>query len=255
MAYRQFSTGTWQDPWFENLSAKGKLLFIYLWTNDVCNQSGLYQISKRRIEFEVGFKPDDVFKELSHKAEWFEEYSIVWVKNFFKWQCQNPKFAIAACRSLSCVPKEIVEKFITFNQNTIEKYGIDTVSIPHASSENTLCLSVTEQKQNSNSILTDRVSGFDEFWTTYPKKVGKLEAKKAWSKNLKSRPSTESILAKLIELKKSEQWTKEHGQYIPNPATWINRGGWDDECTISANVPTPRYKELPPIPANGGYEN
>ncbi len=27
----------------------------------------------------------------------------------------------------------------------------------------------------------------------------------------------------------TEQWQREGGRYIPNPATWLNRGRWDDE--------------------------
>jgi len=27
----------------------------------------------------------------------------------------------------------------------------------------------------------------------------------------------------------SERWTKDSGQYIPNPATWLNQGRWMDE--------------------------
>jgi hypothetical protein len=28
---------------------------------------------------------------------------------------------------------------------------------------------------------------------------------------------------------RSEDWTKEGGQYIPYPATWLNAKGWEDE--------------------------
>ena len=27
----------------------------------------------------------------------------------------------------------------------------------------------------------------------------------------------------------TEQWQREEGRYIPNPATWLNQGRWDDE--------------------------
>mgnify|MGYP001454403380 FL=1 len=135
MAYRQFSTGTWQDPWFEKLSLKPRLLFIYLWTNDVCNQAGLYQISQKRIEFEIGFKLEESIKDLSPKILWYPDNEIVWVKNFFKWQCQNPKFAFSAIRCLSNIPKPIVDEFIEYNRILLETRGIDTVSIPYAYQE------------------------------------------------------------------------------------------------------------------------
>ena len=29
--------------------------------------------------------------------------------------------------------------------------------------------------------------------------------------------------------KRSRQWTEKNGQYIPNPATWLNQRRWEDE--------------------------
>lgn len=69
---------------------------------------------------------------------------------------------------------------------------------------------------------------FDQFWAAYPKKVGKLAALKAWTK-AKHLPMVEKILETLTMQKLSEQWTRDNGQYIPNPATWINEGRWDDQ--------------------------
>lgn len=238
MAYRSFSTGTWQDPWFETLSPHAKLLFIYLWTNDVCNQAGLYQISLRRVEFETGIKPQPVLKSLLPKTEYFSAPEIIWVKNFFKKQCANEKFALAAIRSLYCIPKEIVEKFTQYNAVLIEKYGIDTVSIPYKTEFDTLCESVTGTGTDTDTgpgtrrTAIELSKGFDEFWKAYPKKVGKQEAKRAWQRMNGNRPTTEIIIAKIEQLKNWEQWQKQNGQFIPNPATWLNRGGWDDEAKV-----------------------
>lgn len=70
---------------------------------------------------------------------------------------------------------------------------------------------------------------FGRFWDSYPKKVGKQEAIKAFKKI--KRPG--SLINKMIETieryKNSEQWNAENGQFIPNPATWLNRGQWEDE--------------------------
>ena len=237
MAYRSFSTGTWIDPWFEKLNPSEKLLFIYLWTNDVCNQSGCYQISLRRIEFETGLKPEKILKALSPKVEWYPEYNIVWIKNFFKRQCANVKFALAGIRSLSSIPKNIVELFSQYNCNLLEKMGIDTVSIPYSSEVLRVCESVTDQLQIQDQIQYTAsgkgMVGFEDFWKCYPKKIGKQEAKKAWARQNGNRPGLELIISKLEELKKSDQWAKDGGQFIPHPATWLNRGGWDDEIRVA----------------------
>ena len=73
---------------------------------------------------------------------------------------------------------------------------------------------------------------FDQFWKSYPRKVGKLAAMKSFMK-IKDRPSIDVILAAVEKAKQSEQWRKEHGQFIPNPATWLNQGRWDDNPVIA----------------------
>jgi hypothetical protein len=75
------------------------------------------------------------------------------------------------------------------------------------------------------------VVGFEIFWTEYPKKVGKQAALKAW-KNTKSKPEIADILQAIELQKRTEQWRKDGGQFIPNPATWINQGRWDDQTKV-----------------------
>jgi len=82
---------------------------------------------------------------------------------------------------------------------------------------------------------------FDTFWDAYPKKVGKQAAAKAWKK---AKPPLDKCIATIAAFKRCEQWTKEGGQFIPHPSTWINEGRWDDE------VPTGIKS-----PVNGGYDD
>ncbi len=69
---------------------------------------------------------------------------------------------------------------------------------------------------------------FDQFWRAYPKKTGKTAALKAW-KNAKGKPDLPVLLAALEKQKTWPQWQRDGGQYIPNPATWLNQGRWNDE--------------------------
>jgi len=72
------------------------------------------------------------------------------------------------------------------------------------------------------------MSAFDQFWACYPKKVGKEAARKVWGK-IKNRPPVIYITEAIQRAKETEQWKKDNGQFIPNPATWLNQGRWDDE--------------------------
>jgi hypothetical protein len=39
----------------------------------------------------------------------------------------------------------------------------------------------------------------------------------------------EHILLAIERQKTWDQWTKDSGQFIPHPATWLSQGRWDDE--------------------------
>ena len=79
------------------------------------------------------------------------------------------------------------------------------------------------------SVVNDT---FETFWKAYPRKVGKPNALKAW-KSKKLNESIDIILASLERWKASRDWTKDGGQFIPHPATWLNREGWNDEVKAS----------------------
>ena len=80
----------------------------------------------------------------------------------------------------------------------------------------------SESETESNARARD----FDRFWDAYPKKVGKEEARKAFRKvNVKV-----DVLIEAVERQKTwTQWQVEKGRFIPNPATWLNQGRWEDE--------------------------
>lgn len=81
------------------------------------------------------------------------------------------------------------------------------------------------------------MSGFDAFWSAYPKKVGKGAAEKSWQK-AKINGELKTVLSAIEVQRKSEQWTKDAGQFIPNPATWINQKRWLDGVEVQvAYVP------------------
>jgi len=69
---------------------------------------------------------------------------------------------------------------------------------------------------------------FERFWLCYPKKTGKKAAFKAWGGAF-DKPTIETILLAVDAAKRSEQWLKDGGQFIPLPATWLNQGRWMDQ--------------------------
>lgn len=72
-------------------------------------------------------------------------------------------------------------------------------------------------------------NGFEEFWQAYPKKVGKDAAAKSW---LKTKARIDDVMPALTWQKESDQWRRNDGQFIPNPATYLNQGRWQDEQPV-----------------------
>jgi hypothetical protein len=72
-------------------------------------------------------------------------------------------------------------------------------------------------------------NGFARFWEAYPNKVAKVAAEKAYAKAVRSISGPDPpgvILAGVERAKASRPWRE---GFIPHPATWLNRGSWEDQ--------------------------
>lgn len=67
---------------------------------------------------------------------------------------------------------------------------------------------------------------FERFWSVYPRKIGKQSAKRAFER---VKVPLETLVTAVERQKCSDQWTRDNGQYIPHPTTWLNQGRWDDD--------------------------
>lgn len=78
--------------------------------------------------------------------------------------------------------------------------------------------------------LTD---SFNKLWNEYPKKAGKKEAYKSWERINPNEELFSQILTALENQKKSSQWTRENGRFIPLASTWLNQERWNDEIEVT----------------------
>ena len=76
----------------------------------------------------------------------------------------------------------------------------------------------------------ERASDFDAWYALYPRKIGKLDAVKAWRQVLRELPPLDDLLAATAAL---TTWVYQtHGtdnSFTPYPATWLRAGRWMDE--------------------------
>ena len=89
------------------------------------------------------------------------------------------------------------------------------------------------EKEISLGAVGD-IADFDQFWKAYPKKVGKQDAREAFSK---VNVPLKTLLDALCQQDQSAQWNRDGGRFIPNPATWLKQKRWEDELPPLGGVP------------------
>lgn len=96
-------------------------------------------------------------------------------------------------------------------------------------------------------------SEFSAWYSAYPKKKKPRDAQKAWVSTAKERPPLAAMLKALEWQRRSPEWTKDGGAYVPYPGTYLRGGSWADE-PMRAPIPlydgsrSPQYPDLDLLP-------
>ncbi|OKP91391.1 hypothetical protein [Paenibacillus sp. P32E] len=134
----------------------------------------------------------------------------------------------------------------TNQQETVDTEGFDepinqqinrepTSSQPAANQQPTTKEESKEGSKQGKKVKDNKTytPEFDEFWNMYPRKLGKVEAFKTWTKVIKNGESSELIIkcatnyATDCENKQTEQ------QYIKHPKTFLNDERYKDYTLIA----------------------
>lgn len=165
--------------------------------------------------------------KVDESGKYFIEWLDVAIKKMLKHsehQSVNGKLGGRPVKSSK--PKQNPNK----TQTKPECIEIETQSIP---TENPLGDGNGNGSKEGGMGETD----FDKFWIAYPKKKSKGNAEKWWEKHKPSKDLLNAMLKKIEELKNTDGWKKENGQFIPYPASWLNSSGWEDEVEIKVEPP------------------
>jgi hypothetical protein len=276
--YRTIQGHIWEDEWFQELHQSGKLLFLYLLTNIRQTACGAFRITFRTLSVDLGCDKDAVNEALdalreAGKVVWWPGESVVWVKNFYKYQRANSsdKFRISAAKALSDFPQAVQETvLITYPE--LADYRMlpdkrDTQSIPYPEPTDTEPIGVARKtetetetkaktKQNSkNSPAADAADvkplplweqQFEEFWKAYPRRNGtdrgsKATARAAFEKMTAAERA--EALAQVGPYASSPAARKENGKYVPDAVRWLKEKRWevvaDGLLPFSVNGNTP----------------
>jgi hypothetical protein len=259
--YRTILVRMWGDQKFRNLSPlppSGQSLWIYLLTGPFSNRIGFFRAGEMALAEELGWDLKafrKAFREVLTEGlvQASPEDRLIFIPNFTK---INRPFSPNVVTSWStewkiipeCSLKEEAWETIKYNLHgtlgeSFVKAFIKACPKPSGkalSKPSLKACRIQEQEQEQEQEKTlarppkknpanpaqRYAPEFDLFWSEYPRKTGKGAAYKAWKK---INPPLAACLQSLEWQKRSDQWTRDRGQYIPHPATWINQSRWEDE--------------------------
>ena len=164
--YRTVKMSFWVDPYVEELSAEGKLLYIYLFTCPQTNNLGILETVVRRIAYETGLNAKTIsalLDDMESQGKIMRDGNFIWLLNFIKNQCTtSPKLVQNMKAMLADVPsrkirhalclryphifecsKEDMQEADTVSEGKSgeqipHEYPTDTVSIPYANGTDTV---------------------------------------------------------------------------------------------------------------------
>lgn len=119
----------------------------------------------------------------------------------------------------------------TVDEPTVENPMLDYPMLENHEQLNTNILNTN--KLNTNNKKETYKEKFETFYKAYPRKVGKANVEKWFSKSKPNDELFNLMMKKLEAFKKSPDWLKDNGQFIPYPATWLNQKRWEDEISIN----------------------
>lgn len=267
--YRNISLSFWTDTKVEDsFTPEDKYMFLYLLTNPYTNLCGCYEISAKQISRQTGYNEDSVNRILNRLERvhdvirYNNETKEILILNWGKYNwTKSDKLVKPIKGAIDKIKHTPFREYLTgafecFSNLSIPyPYPIDTVSIPYPyPTDTTDTDTVTDSIDSLPSDITNITNttsntsnrAFDDFWQLYPKKVGKAAALKKWQTIKPDKALIVQIMDAVREQMTTAQWTKEGGQYIPNPATWLNQGRWDDdiEIKIEKTTATPAGKPV-----------
>lgn len=113
MTQRIINDTFWTDSYIESLKPMEKLVFLYLITNPLCNIAWIYEITQKRMCYEIDIDTKSLWKALDKfQSDWKILLIKDWIfiKNFPKNQSINPNVTKWIQRVINNIPTAILSQ-------------------------------------------------------------------------------------------------------------------------------------------------
>jgi hypothetical protein len=223
MAKRFTDNNLWEKEWFQDLPNSEKLAWFYI--KDRCDSAGVWKPNRRAAEFFIGEKIDwEGFAERCNGNILVIDKGKWWLVDFCDFQygkltenCRPHRWIIATLEKHGLL------------ERVLERYGNPTDALK------------AKGREKEAEPRTQYTPAFERFWDAYPKRrrQGKGDAFRTWKRD-KPASRVDEIIAKVEAYKRTRDWTKDDGQYIPAPAVFLNGKRYDDEPEKQDGAERPR---------------
>ena len=138
MKTRILWTKIWEDDWFDGLSRKAKLLFIYLLTNSQIGLTGCYEIRDKTITYHTHLTDKELplaKKELEPKAVFFNGW--VYLKNAVGYNgFTGSSNEVAKSREMALIPVSVKVALFKGEEYTPPTPSIQSINLNHNHNKN-----------------------------------------------------------------------------------------------------------------------
>jgi hypothetical protein len=211
MPKRFTDTDKWKKPWFRSLSPVNKCFWQYIVDN--CDHAGVWDVDFELAELFIKAELNEEEIRSTFKKQFLE------LKEGRKWFIQDfIEFQYGELNPLNRAHNSV----ITILQKEGAYKGLNRAIQGRKDKDK----DKDKDKETKGLNVSDK---FFLFWKEYPKKVAKPDALKAWNKLDIDNGTFDKIMLSLEKQKNSKDWLKDDGQYIPHPASWLNKHRWEDE--------------------------
>ena len=222
MAKRFTDSEKWNDPWFSDLSASDKLLFLYLL--DSCDHAGLWKINMKLASFQLGFQYslETVIEQLGNRITVVND-DYLFIPKFINFQYPNglnPNWNST---------KSVISKLHKYNLlATVDEQLNNSMPTPQdedkdKDKDKEIDKAESIEKKEKEQKLKDDA---EIIWQAYPNKQGKKRAIPAIKKALKTY-SVDELKTKIDNYVK----TCRDPKYIAHGCTWFCGERYEDDLT------------------------
>jgi hypothetical protein len=206
------NTSFWSDPFVQELEADEKLLYLYFLSNERTSICGIYEVTERTISFDTRIEISrirQIVDRLSKGGKITKYKNWYFLVNFAKHQKTNPSIEQGIARAIKELPEGVFDRLgaVCTQPGLLE----------------------LEPKPELKTPLPPGggVGGdLEKFINAYPKKVSGKNLSRLKTAFGKVDENIDVLLDAIDTQKRSDQWTRDSGRYIPNPVNWIENEAW-----------------------------